>query len=161
MNRIQAEQTVTEYLKKLYSFALKKTVNLQDAEDLTQEIAMKLYKALLVKDIVNVNAYVWRVAQNTLVNYYRGKSRSIIGICIDEFAEALPGSEDIADRYEKSEIIRRLQSEIAFLSKTQRKIVILYYFENKKLTEIAKLLDIPVGTVKWHLFEAKKEIKKD
>lgn len=38
------------YLKPLYGFTLKKTGNLQDAEDLAQEICLKLYKALLVKD---------------------------------------------------------------------------------------------------------------
>ena len=56
MNSQQAEKTVTEYLKKLYGFCIRKTANLQDAEDLTQEITLKLYNALLVRDIDNINA---------------------------------------------------------------------------------------------------------
>ena len=38
--------------------------------------------------------------------------------------------------------------------------MIAYYFENKKQEVIAKELDIPLGTVKWHLFEAKKDLKR-
>ena len=53
-----------------------------------------------------------------------------------------------------------MQLEIAYLSKLQRRIVIAYYFENKKQAAIAEELGIPVGTVKWHLFEAKKDLKK-
>ena len=61
---------------------------------------------------------------------------------------------------DNADTIRRLQSEIAYLSKLQRKIIIAYYFENRKQADIAKDLDIPLGTVKWHLFEAKKELKR-
>lgn len=160
MNTKQAEQTVTEYLKKLYGFALKKTANLQDAEDLTQEIALKIYNTLLVSEIDNISAFVWRVSHNTLANYYRGKTRSGIGICIDELSEILPDENDVAEGVIQAESVRKLQSEIAYLSKMQRKIVILYYYENKKQDEIAKILGIPVGTVKWHLYEAKSEMKK-
>ena len=53
-----------------------------------------------------------------------------------------------------------MHKEIAYLSKLQRKIVIAYYFENKKQETIATELGIPLGTVKWHLFEAKKNLKK-
>lgn len=82
LNRNQAEQTVTVYLKKLYGFALKKTANLQDVEDLTQEIALKLYSALLISEIDKTPVFVCRVAHNTLTNYYRGKARGGMGICI-------------------------------------------------------------------------------
>ena len=45
-----AVQIITEYLKPIYGFALKKCKNLQDAEDLSQEIACKAFKALTCKD---------------------------------------------------------------------------------------------------------------
>lgn len=160
MNLHQIEQIITEYLKKLYVFALRKTANLQDAEDLTQEIALKLYSSLPVSDIDNVNAFIWRVAHNALVNYYRGKARCSVGICIDEFDDIPSDDDDPADSFIKAETLRKLQSEIAYLSKMQRKIVILYYYEGKKQEEIAEMLSVPVGTVKWHLFEARKEMKK-
>jgi RNA polymerase sigma factor (sigma-70 family) len=68
-----AEQITTEYMKPIYGFALKRTANMQDAEDLTQEICLKLFKTLLIKDDVeSVEKFVWTVAHNALANYYRG-----------------------------------------------------------------------------------------
>lgn len=160
MDRNLAEQTVTDNLKRLYGFALAKTGNRQDAEDLAQEIAAKLYSALLVTEVAHMGAFIRRVARNTLANYYRGKARSGIGIPIDDLAEILPDDSDTMETVAKAEAVGRLQREIAYLSGLQRQIVILYYYEGKPQEDIARLLSIPVGTVKWHLFEAKKDLKK-
>lgn len=160
MNREQAGQVINEYVKKLYGFALKKTANLQDAEDLAQEIACKVYSALLVSPAENVGAFVWRVAHNALANYYRGKTKIDIGIPIDALSDVLQSGEDIAESVAEKETVQKLQKEIAYLSKLQRKIVIMYYYEDKKQSDIAKILDVPLGTVKWHLFEAKSELRK-
>lgn len=162
MNKFDAEKITAEYLKPVYGFALKRCANLQDAEDLTQEIMMKLYRALLIRDdIGDVGKYVWTVAHNALSNYYRDGAKNYVGISIEEVSDTLSdGSSDIEDDIILSETAAKLQSEIAYLSKLQRRIVIAYYYENKKQGEIAEELNIPVGTVKWHLFEAKKELKK-
>lgn len=66
----EAVQIVEKYIKMLYAYALKRTANLQDAEDLAQDIILKLYNALLVKDIYNLDAFVWRLAHN-VYNYGR------------------------------------------------------------------------------------------
>ena len=52
MDRQDVEKTVTEYLKPIFGFALKRCKSVQDAEDLSQEIAAKAFRALLVKDDV-------------------------------------------------------------------------------------------------------------
>lgn len=162
MNKFDAEKITAEYLKPVYGFALKRCANLQDAEDLTQEIMMKLYRALLIRDdIADVSKYVWTVAHNALSNYYRDGAKNYVGISIDEISDTLSdGNSNIEEDIIMSETAAKLQSEIAYLSKLQRRIVIAYYYENKKQGEIAEELNIPVGTVKWHLFEAKKELKR-
>lgn len=162
MKREQAEKITTEYLKSIYGFALKRCANLQDAEDLTQEIVLKVFRALLCKeDIVETpDKFIWTVAHNTLANYYRGKVKTAVGVPIDDFVELLPSDDDTANGIIEKENIDRLYREIAYLSKLQRRIVIAFYFENKKQQAIADELGIPLGTVKWHLFEAKKELKR-
>ncbi|MBE6638929.1 MAG: sigma-70 family RNA polymerase sigma factor [Ruminococcaceae bacterium] len=161
MNRQDAEKIITEYLKPIFGFALKRCKNMQDAEDLSQEIVLKAFRALLIKDdIGDTNKFIWTVAHNALSNYYRDTAGSMIGVSIDEMAEILSDPDSLFAEDDNSETICRLQSEIAYLSKLQRKIVIAYYFENRKQADIAKDLGIPLGTVKWHLFEAKKELKK-
>ena len=161
MNRRDAEKIITEYLKPIFGFALKRCKNAYDAEDLSQDIVLKAFRALLVKDnIEDVSKFIWTIAHNTLSNYYRDSAKSVIGISTDEVAEVIADPDSVFADDDNSETIRRLQSEIAYLSKLQRKIVIAYYFGNCKQCDIAKDLDIPLGTVKWHLFEAKKELKR-
>ena len=161
MRRQDAEKMITEYLKPIFGFALKRCKNEQDAEDLSQEIVLKAFRALLIReDIEDVGKFIWTIAHNTLSNYYRKSAKSVIGVSIDEVAEIVADPDSLMGGDDNAASIRRLQSEIAYLSKLQRRIVIAYYFENRKQADIARELDIPLGTVKWHLFEAKKELKK-
>ena len=161
MKRHDAEKIITEYLKPVFGFALKRCKNPHDAEDLSQEIILRAFRALLCRDDIEDHAkFIWTVAHNALCNYYRDGEKSIIGIPIDDVAELIADEDLPFDDTEDSDALCRLQSEIAYLSKLQRRIVIAYYFENRRQADIARLLNIPVGTVKWHLFEAKKELKR-
>lgn len=161
MNRQDVEKIVTEYLKPIFGFALKRCKNIHDAEDLSQEIVTNAFRALLVKDDVSdMGKFIWTVAHNALSNYYRDAAKSMLCVSVDEVANLIsePYSESDAD--DNAETVRRLRTEIADLSKLQRRIVIAYYFEQRKQADIAMELGIPLGTVKWHLFEAKKELKR-
>lgn len=161
VKRHDAEKIITEYLKPVFGFALKRCKNPHDAEDLSQEIILRAFRALLCRDDIEDHAkFIWTVAHNALCNYYRDGEKSIIGIPIDDVAELIADEDLPFDDTEDSGALCRLQSEIAYLSKLQRRIVIAYYFENRRQADIARLLNIPVGTVKWHLFEAKKELKR-
>ena len=161
MNRQDVEKTITEYLKPIFGFALKRCKSIHDAEDLSQEIAIRAFRALLIKDdVADMGKFIWTVAHNTLSNYYRDSAKSMVGVSIDEVAELIADPYSELDTDDNRDAIHRLQTEIAYLSKLQRRIVIAYYFENRKQADIARELDIPLGTVKWHLFEAKKELKR-
>lgn len=161
MNRPDVEKTITEYLKPIFGFALKRCKNIYDAEDLSQEIVIKAFRALLIKeDVADMGKFIWTVAHNTLSNYYRDTAKSMVGVSIDEVAELIADPCSEIDAGDNTESLRRLQNEIAYLSKTQRRIVIAYYFENRRQADIARELGIPLSTVKWHLFEAKKELKR-
>lgn len=161
MNRQDVEKTITEYLKPIFGFALKRCRTIHDAEDLSQEIVTRAFRALLLKDdVADMGKFIWTVAHNALSNYYRDTSKSMADVSIDEAAELVADPHSALDADDSSEAVRRLQTEIAHLSKLQRKIVIAYFFENRRQADIAHQLGIPLGTVKWHLFEAKKELKR-
>ncbi len=161
MNRQDVERMVTEYLKPIFGFALKRCKSIHDAEDLSQEITIRAFRALLSKDdVADMGKFIWTVAHNTLSNYYRATAKSMVGVSIDEVAELIADTHSELDSDDNTEVLHRLQTEIAYLSKLQRRIVIAYYFENRKQADIARELGIPLGTIKWHLFEAKKELKR-
>lgn len=161
MNRKDVENIITEYVKPVYGFALKRCKTMEDAEDLSQEIITRAFRALLVKEeIADMGKFIWTVAHNALSNYYRDTAKCMLGVPLDEVAEQLAAPNSELEKAEEEDSVSRLQEEIAYLSKLQRRIIIAYYFENRKQAEIAEELNIPVGTVKWHLFEAKKELKR-
>ncbi len=118
MNKQDAEKVITEYVKPIFGFALKRCKSEQDAEDLAQEIVLKAFKALLIKDgIVDVGKFIWTIAHNTLSNYYRGMAKTMVGVSIDEVAETLADPNTVEDADDDRETIGKLQSEIAYLSK--------------------------------------------
>jgi len=161
MTHQQAEQTVLRLMKPLYGFARSRSASTQDAEDIAQEIVMKLYRTLLMRnDIAEPEKFAWTIAHNALANYYRSRSSSGKNVPIHGLADVLPTDEDMSAHFEEREAVARLHSEIAYLSKTQRRIVIMHYFEGKRQQEIADTLELPLGTVKWHLSNAKTDLKK-
>lgn len=161
MNRQDVEKTIGEYLKPIFGFALKRCKSIHDAEDLSQEIVLKAFRALLVRDdIADMGKFIWTVAHNALSNYYRDSARSAIGVSLDEIDEIADPCAELDGGDGREDALERLRGEIAYLSSVQRRIVIAYYFENRKQADIARELDMPLGTVKWHLFEAKKELKR-
>ena len=161
VNRKDVEKCITEYLKPIFGFALKRCKSIHDAKDLSQEIAIKAFRALLIKDdVADMGKFIWTVAHNTLSNYYRDAANSMVCVSVNEVAELIADPYSNPETDDNTEAIHRLQAKIAYLSKLQRRIVIAYYFEKRKQADIARELGIPLGTVKWHLFEAKKELKR-
>ena len=157
MNRTQAERLITAHVKPLFGFALKRCARIQDAEDVAQEIALRAYRALLTReDVADPVRYIWTVAHHVLANHYRDRSRACIGPINPDAAEADPLAVLL-----DMEATLRLQREIAFLSRQQREIIVAYYFHGQKQADIAEAMQLPLGTVKWHLFEAKKELKRN
>lgn len=155
-----ANQIVSKYMHKIYSYVVRHTSSIDDAEDLSQEILLKIYRAVCIKDIENVDAFIWRVAKNTLANFYRDKYAKTTVTLENVNPMELKDALNILDDIVQKETIGKLQREIAYLSKMQRKILIAYYYDKKKQREIADELGIPVGTVKWHLSNIKNDLKK-
>ena len=77
VNRRDVEKIVTEYIKPIFGFALKRCKSIHDAEDLSQEIVAKAFRALLDRDdIEDMSKFIWTVAHNALSNYYRDSAKS-------------------------------------------------------------------------------------
>ena len=134
MNKTDAEKRITEYLKPVFGFALKKCRSIEDAEDLSQKIMAKVYVALLKRDdIEDVSKFIWTIAHNCLSNYYRENNHSFTGVPIGDTEDCLYDDKpNVESSLIEREEISKLYSEIAYLSKLQRRTVIMYYYENKK-----------------------------
>ncbi|MEG6612125.1 sigma-70 family RNA polymerase sigma factor [Pseudoclostridium thermosuccinogenes] len=156
MNRRKADEIITEYLTKLYGFAIRKSFSYVEAEELCSDIICELYSSLLRADeVYNIDGYIWRISEYVYSKYVSSKKKhqevSIDGMEIP--------FEDNYSLVEAEEELLRLRREIAFLTKTRREIVFSYYYENKAVSVISNEMNLPVGTVKWHLNKARNELK--
>ncbi|MBE5797186.1 MAG: RNA polymerase sigma factor [Clostridiales bacterium] len=142
-------------MKAVYGYCLRRCASHQDAEDTAQEILLRTHAALIRRtDVTDPERYLWTVARNTLANLYRDRARCTVGVPVEAVDET-----DFQSALLEQEETRRLHGELARLSRQQREIVVMHYFRGMKQSAIAQALGIPVGTVKWHLHEAKKELK--
>ena len=142
MDRQTAAQIIEGYMKPVYGFALRRCASPQDAEDLAQEICLKLYRSLSSRDdIASTDAFVWTVARHALANYYRGRQRAGVGLPLDDLLEPLPAGRDACAPLLQAEEEKALHRAIAYLSDIQRRVVAAYYFENKRQETIAAQLE--------------------
>lgn len=161
MNRNYADTIVNNYIKRIYSYVSQRVSCEQDVCDLAQDICFQIYKSALVKEFYAEDAFVWKVAKHALANYYRKKQKTYFTISLEDAdLDFEDGNGGLEHHLIAQENYLKIRQEIAYLSKMQRRIIIMFYYEEKKQSEIADILNIPLGTVKWHLKEARKELKK-
>lgn len=161
MQKEKADAIIKEYIQPVFGFALQKTRRVDEAEDLAGKILLKAYEILLVKeDILNIGGYIFKIAHNVWADYVKAQMRQEKAVEWNDVYLPAEEEHDILAKLSDSEDIRLLRREIAYLSRIQRQIVMMYYFEDCHLLQIANKLSLPLGTVKWHLFEAKKELRK-
>ncbi len=156
MKKQEVDQIITQFLPKIYGFAVKKSFSYDEAEELSAEITVEAYTSLLrLDEISNLEGYIWRISEHVYSKYVASKKRKQ-GVSIDNVI--LPYYEDYS-RLEAQEEIDKLRLEIAFLNKTRRLIIFNYYYKNRSIKSISAEMGIPEGTVKWHLNKARNELK--
>ena len=156
MQKEFADRIITEYLQKIYGFAVKKSYSFDEAEELCSEIVKEVYLSLLrTNEIENIEGYIWRISAHTFAKYVSSKKKhegiSIDGLPIPYLETFLPD--------DTGEEIKKLRREVGFLTEKRRRIVYRFYYENQSISSIAKEMGLPVGTVKWHLNKARIELK--
>ena len=157
-----AERFAEEYMEKVFYFALKKTGNESDADDLAEDIAEAVLTGLSRgAEPENFDAWVWAVARNRWKRFARRKYYGPEGLFadVDEMAESLADGEDMEASYVLSEDLRTLRRELAFIRRDYRQILVAHYFENKSVSTIAREFSIPLGTVKTKLQSSRRKLK--
>ncbi len=156
MDKQIADKLITEYLPKIYGFAVKKAFSYGEAEELCADIVSQVYSSLRkAKEIETIEGYIWQISQHTYAKFLSCKKRNE-GISIDGMV--LPFYDDYTS-LEAEEELALLRREIAYLTKTRRQIVFWFYYENRSIDWIAKELEFSQGTVKWHLNKARNDLK--
>ncbi len=161
MNQQEADALLLQNSKKIYGFALSRLDSIDRAEELASRIVLEVYASLLrAREVLFPQSYIYRIACNVYARFLQEETRHA---CVSLEQCAYPAAPEPAaperDMLEQRESCALLRREIAFLSRQQREIVMLFYYDRVPQKEIARRLSITEGTVKWHLFEARKQLK--
>ena len=158
------EREALVHLDALYRVALRLSGNAADADDLVQETILKAYRAWdQYEKGTNAKGWLLTILRHAFINEYRRRTRHPENVDLDTIEPfAVLGEvkdEDpqgaFFDKIVDDEVLR----EIDKLPETFRETLVLSDVEGMSYQEIAKILEIPVGTVKSRLFRARKVLQ--
>jgi RNA polymerase sigma factor (sigma-70 family) len=151
----------------MYNFAYRLTLDRDDAKDLVQDTYMKAFRFIeSFQTGTNAKAWLFRILKNSFINDYRKKSKEPNKVDYQE-VETYYNSEDVnrqitADlRVEslKDMIGDEISNALNSLEVDFKTVIILCDLEGFKYEEMAKILDIPIGTVRSRLHRARQLLK--
>lgn len=150
------EELYIKYYKELYLYAFSLCKDRHLAQDLTSDTFFKAYLSLEDQDSY-IKYWLFRVCRNLFIDQKR-KDKEYLSV---DYIENVPDKE-ITPLYQMidSENRRELYKEITQLKEAYREVLILYYFCNFSVMEIAEAKTINDGTVKTLLFRGRKKLRK-
>lgn len=151
------------YVEGLYRLAYRFCGSKEDAEDLVQDLLVKLYpKVEELEQVNNLQSWLATVMYRQFVDRSRRNTRSPVRLVDDEeYIEAAPSDIPTPEAAAVNDQTgMQLQQALDKLSEEHRAIVILHDVEGFKLPELEQMLDIPLGTLKSRLHRAREQLKK-
>jgi RNA polymerase sigma-70 factor (ECF subfamily) len=134
------------------------------AEDLAQEVFLKAFRALRSYDQGRkFSSWLFKIAHNTAIDQLRRKELVTVPLESPDRDELdlvalLPdaSAETPAGRAERRDLAAAIEGAVGSLKPLYREVVVLRYQESLTYEEIAEVTGLPLGTVKTHLFRARK-----
>jgi len=156
------EAIVRQYRRKVFNVAYKFVGRHEEAEDLTQDIFLKIFRSLSTFDSrANFQTWLISVSRNMCIDHYRSvrKERETIdrGVDASELAPPSKGEGQIA-MLEQRDRVELLREALGALPKTLRTAVLMRDIQELSYHEIAEKLRLPEGTVKSRINRGRIEL---
>lgn len=165
------EQLVYRYDRTVLSIALKYTGNTDDAKDLYQEVFIRAYRGINNFQFRSeFSTWLYRIAVNVCLSY-KSRNKKYLRVSINVEDDDTDFTKDASEQlvYEGSspeeeaagsELAEIVDAALETLSPRQKITFVLKHYEGYKIREIAEMLNCKEGTVKKHLFDAIKNLRK-
>jgi RNA polymerase sigma factor (sigma-70 family) len=160
-------QEFMPHINSMYNFAYRLTLDPDDAKDLLQDTYLKAFRFIdSFQQGTNAKAWLFRILKNSFINDYRKRSKEPSKVDYQE-VESFYNSEDVDRQITPDLRVEALQDMIGdeisvalnSLDVDFRTVIILCDLEGFKYEEMAKILDIPIGTVRSRLHRARNLLK--
>jgi RNA polymerase sigma-70 factor (ECF subfamily) len=165
------EEIVRQYHRRIYNVCYRFAGSAEDAEDLSQEVFIKMYRTLASYDAGRGSFTTWvtTVARNLLVDHFRKTKQDRLTDSLDATPADDPGGRTLADQIEdrsappdarlrSREAGEAVHQALQKLSPELREAVILRDLQDMDYKEIALVLKVPEGTVKSRINRGRAEL---
>ncbi len=152
---------VQRYQRQVYNLAYRMLGNAEDAGDLVQDTFLRAYGALAsFRQDASFLTWLYKIASNLCIDQLRSrkaKSTLSLDVELEEGREPAAdirscGPEEAAVRSSVQDVV---QKAVLNLPEKYRAVVVMRHLQDMSVDEIARVLDLPTGTVKTHLFRAR------
>jgi RNA polymerase sigma-70 factor, ECF subfamily len=143
------------YTPQLISFFRARGCETAVSEDLGQEVMLTVYhKAVQLRDRTLFRAWLFKVARNALCRHYGKQSREVDTLALERVPDHLVASSKAHAATPAFEFLHWM----SFLDSREQEALTLRFVEEWEYHEIAAEKAIPIGTVQWRVFNAKKKL---
>jgi RNA polymerase sigma-70 factor (ECF subfamily) len=155
------------HIHAMYNFSYRLTLDRDDAKDLVQDTYFKAFRFIeSFQKGTNAKAWLFRILKNSFINDYRKKAKEPAKVDYQE-VESYYNSDDVNRQITadlrvdslKDMIGDEISNALNALDVDFRTVIILCDLEGFKYEEMAKILDIPIGTVRSRLHRARHLLK--
>ena len=144
----------------VFSLTLQLLKNKQEAEEIAQDVFVKVYSAIhTFKGDSKFSTWLYRITRNRCLDYLRQKRIIFSDIDLNEFSISnLDDASNALDKMMEKERQQKLKHCLKLLSADDAAVLTLFYFEEKNLNEVAKILETSVNSTKVRLHRARKRL---
>lgn len=157
-------QQIQPHIHRLYKQAYRLTTNRDDAEDLVQDLLLRLYeKEIDLDTIEKLSSWLLRSLYHQFIDNCRKKSRRPIDDKDDKSDEIIASMSDEQESphqiHDKNFSNKKLQNAIRTLKPNQQALISLHDIEGYSLSELSEILELPLGTLKSRLHRARHTLR--
>ena len=158
MQQQEFMQLISPFKTKLFRFAMQFVRNIAEAEDIVQEVLIKVWdKRATIHEIKNIEAWCMRLTKNLSIDKLRSKHLKVQALVNQ--SELVTSGINPHRQAELNDSVDKVKQLISKLPEKQRLVIQLRDIEEMSYQEIAKILEISMDQVKVNLFRARKQIK--
>jgi RNA polymerase sigma-70 factor (ECF subfamily) len=154
------DQVVRDHSARVYRLAYRLTGNQHDAEDLTQEVFVRVFRSLANYTPGTFEGWLHRITTNLFLDGARRKQRIRFDPLADDAADKLPGREKTpAQIYEDTNFDGDVQAALDALAPDYRAAVVLCDIEGLSYEEISATLGVKLGTVRSRIHRGRSQLR--
>lgn len=148
---------VNIYKKPVYNLAYRMVQDLTEAEDLSQETFLRVYRHLERYDTrQKFSTWIFTIATRLCLDHLRKNKKELDQLSYDLSDQSPLPEEQVIRKQSRQEV----DDAVSCLPEKYRMVIILKHFNELSYEEVASVLEIPVNTVKTHLFRAREMLRK-